>query len=275
MGFNLTPAGLKGHWGKPTSTLDWCEENYIVSYYIAEFWNSLSNAFYTNLAVLGLFLCYKIGAETRAYLAFLSLFVVGVGSFLFHATLLFETQMMDELPMIYCGCILVYNITLTFPSKLSEKVVGLVLASYGLLVTVLYLYIQNPVFHQVCYALLVSIMVFQPWSQIQHLGKTLPNDASRLRTLYIFSLATYMGGFAIWNFENLNCDALRELRNSVGYPWRPFLELHGWWHLGTGLGTYGSILLQIYLRLHALGRKDISLKWRPLPWISISKDKTE
>lgn len=30
-------APAQGFWGEPTSTLDWCEENYEVSYYIAEF----------------------------------------------------------------------------------------------------------------------------------------------------------------------------------------------------------------------------------------------
>ena len=28
---------LAGYWGTPTSTLDWCEENYVVSYYIENF----------------------------------------------------------------------------------------------------------------------------------------------------------------------------------------------------------------------------------------------
>ncbi|RUS17275.1 hypothetical protein BC937DRAFT_90170, partial [Endogone sp. FLAS-F59071] len=31
-----------GYWGKVTSSVDWCEINYEFSYYIAEFWNTIS-----------------------------------------------------------------------------------------------------------------------------------------------------------------------------------------------------------------------------------------
>lgn len=32
-----SPDDAEGYWGPPTSTLDWCEENYVSSYYIAEY----------------------------------------------------------------------------------------------------------------------------------------------------------------------------------------------------------------------------------------------
>jgi dihydroceramidase len=47
--------GLQGYWGARTSTLDWCEENYIVSYFIAEFWNTLTNIVIIFTASLGIF----------------------------------------------------------------------------------------------------------------------------------------------------------------------------------------------------------------------------
>lgn len=35
---NMAPVyDRPGYWGEPTSTLDWCEENYAVSFYVAEF----------------------------------------------------------------------------------------------------------------------------------------------------------------------------------------------------------------------------------------------
>jgi len=32
-----------GYWGKRTATIDWCESNYEVTSFIAEFWNTISN----------------------------------------------------------------------------------------------------------------------------------------------------------------------------------------------------------------------------------------
>ncbi len=36
-----------GVWGSPTSTLDWCEENHVLSFYIAEFCEKTNNYYAT------------------------------------------------------------------------------------------------------------------------------------------------------------------------------------------------------------------------------------
>jgi hypothetical protein len=46
---------LRGHWGKPTALLDWCEENYIVHWAVAEFWNTISNGGMVFLSMFGIF----------------------------------------------------------------------------------------------------------------------------------------------------------------------------------------------------------------------------
>ncbi|MBN3324943.1 ACER3 ceramidase, partial [Atractosteus spatula] len=50
----MAPAADRpGFWGRPTSTLDWCEENYAVSFYIAEFSEWLQAHFSSSVTVKG------------------------------------------------------------------------------------------------------------------------------------------------------------------------------------------------------------------------------
>ncbi|KAG0040717.1 Alkaline ceramidase 3 [Podila clonocystis] len=110
---------LPGFWGPPTSSVDWCEDNYVVTQYIAEFFNSFSSF---AMIFLGEAACYSIDrlqaslnrvqpnktSLFRFKLAFRTITVVGIGSFLFHATLLHKMQMLDELPMLYSVLVLFF-----------------------------------------------------------------------------------------------------------------------------------------------------------------------
>lgn len=50
-------------------------------------------------------------------------------------------------------------------------------------------------------------------------------------------LVAFVGGFLIWNLDNIFCSEVRRLRRAIGLPWAVLLEGHGWWHLLTGIGT--------------------------------------
>lgn len=76
-----------GVWGKQTSTLNWCEEDYNVTPYIAEFFNTITNLIFIWLGVMGIRDCLRYGAAKIYFLSYLGYIVVGLGSMAFHATL--------------------------------------------------------------------------------------------------------------------------------------------------------------------------------------------
>lgn len=112
-----TVTGSPGFFGPVTATLDWCEVRYVVaflylslnnsqinyqfSHYIAELANSVSNLYFIYLAALGTKNAINERLPSRYIAGFTGFVLVGIGSFAFHATLLYEAQLADELPMIY------------------------------------------------------------------------------------------------------------------------------------------------------------------------------
>lgn len=90
-----------GYWGNVTAAINWCEKDYVVSRYIAEFWNSVSNLPFILLAVAGLYHSFYYRLSFRNALQYIAFGIVGLGSFLFHATLRFHAQMWDEVPMVW------------------------------------------------------------------------------------------------------------------------------------------------------------------------------
>lgn len=82
-------------WGTPTATVDWCEENYALTRYVAEFFNSFSSLSLILCGVLGV-LFHMNHVEMRYLCAFGGVILVGIGSTAFHGTLLFEFQVCTD-----------------------------------------------------------------------------------------------------------------------------------------------------------------------------------
>ena len=53
------------YWGPVTANIDWCETNYAVSPYVAEFFNTLSSLAFVAAGVYGMFQCHYRGAGIK------------------------------------------------------------------------------------------------------------------------------------------------------------------------------------------------------------------
>lgn len=85
-----------GYWAPITSTLDWCEENYYLSPYVAEIINTFTNLLFVWLAFKGIRNCIKEGHDTIFLITFLGYLVVGTGSAAFHCTLKCEFERAEQ-----------------------------------------------------------------------------------------------------------------------------------------------------------------------------------
>ena len=79
-----------------------------MTYYIAEFWNTVTNLSMIIPPLKGIYEVYRQKFESRFVLLYACLLVTGIGSWMFHMTLLFEMQLLDELPMVWGSSYMVY-----------------------------------------------------------------------------------------------------------------------------------------------------------------------
>ena len=85
------------------STVNWCENDYAVTPYIAEFWNTVTSIFILFSALYWYIpnkKLYKNSNQQSAVKIFWSMIVVSIGTCLFHGTLLYKYQLIDEMPML-------------------------------------------------------------------------------------------------------------------------------------------------------------------------------
>lgn len=85
----------QGFYGEITSTLYWCEEKFRWSQYIAEPVNTFTNLLFVYLSIRGAIDAKRAQLLDRFFWCQLGITLVGVGSFLFHATLKYSMQLLD------------------------------------------------------------------------------------------------------------------------------------------------------------------------------------
>jgi dihydroceramidase len=252
---NFTTPG-QGVWGPVTATLDWCEANYQFSPRIAEMANTFSNLFCIGIALYGGLMARQESLPTRFSTGYIGVALVGIGSFAFHATLLFEAQLADELPMIYTASYSVFLLSDTGPgfgiSSWRSRCIIFVLVSLNLLFTLTYVANRNPVYHQFVFGVVVALTSVRTafllgWSDSAR--EIPPEKRAVIKGFFWTGVATFALGFVVWNLDNIYCDTLTQWKRSIGWPLAFLLEGHSWWHILTAAGTYLKIVGILYLTL--------------------------
>jgi dihydroceramidase len=246
-----------GFWGPPTSSVDWCEANYAHSPYVAELFNTLSSLAIVLAGSIGLWLHRRL-LERRFLLCFASVALVGVGSIAFHATLQFELQMADELPMLYSALIMVYilvenRVDASRPQRRFGAWFPFALAAHGTLVTAvtalsrgrLQFYLFQLSFGSMELFSLVGVYLLQRRA-----------GTPAVQRLFRLGMASYLAAIVLWFSDMSACPLL-----SGQLPFNP--ELHAWWHVLVSFGFYALLLVAGHIRLARLGRGP-DLAWRGL-----------
>lgn len=211
----------------------------------------LTNLLFLSLSVYGM---YRVSTERlapRFYGCALGIGIVGFGSFLFHMTLKFEAQLLDELPMIWASSFMAWSMldqTLFFGRPVNRYILPIFIFAIVTWITVAYVANGDPVFHQVAYAsiMVVSILhaiyiMVHPRSPL-NVSDSARRRRSEARFLEQAGTVLFLIGFGIWNVDNIFCGYLRAAREAIGYPFALLLEGHGWWHIFTGCGAYMLLL---------------------------------
>ena len=180
--------------------------------------------------------------EKRYTLCFLALVIVGIGSVMFHATLRWHFQLLDELPMMAGNYIFLYTIieTKKKPGSPTNWFCIFVLSSILLICTIGY------VFFQLWFLFIGSYMfgILMQWILLYpYIIDTSMYSLRALATVLI----GYYGGLVLWIFDLHNCKLVQ-----------PY-HFHSLWHIGAGYGTYIYLLILVILRIKIL-KMDNELK---------------
>ncbi|KAG6357822.1 hypothetical protein INS49_013702 [Diaporthe citri] len=236
------PLAATGFWGAPSSRANFCEEDYAVTKYIAEFVNTLSNLAYVYYALKA---SCRLGQKGRYFgmdaLAF-SLLLVGIFSLVFHATLHQETQFLDDMSMFLLGTALLHPLYTTGFKPSARRAITTTLVSVVVGVSAVYHQKKDILIHLIAFALMENLI----WPRLLYLiyfHERPTVDRLRLARQFWAAVGFMVLAIVVWLIDLELCYPLRDLRGVVGSPWAYLFELHGWWHIFTAVAASKFIAL--------------------------------
>ena len=239
----------EGYWGPVTASVDWCEDNYVVTHYVAEFYNTLSSLPMVLLALFALWWGHRATRGCRYYAAScIASACVGAGSMLFHGTLTQEGQFLDEVPMLICICTFILLIKMTGPDP--SPWTPVLLTAWAAFAVAVYMSSNFEVF---CLMFFFSA-VYAIYLSAMRVRRSTCAETKRLMKRFVFSAALgYLGSaFLLWIPEMLLCGNRLEETHDTAVR---HLHLHAVYHLCAGVSIYSFLCFAVILNAEIQQRK--------------------
>ncbi|CAE7793980.1 Acer3 [Symbiodinium sp. CCMP2456] len=259
-----TMEGFEGYWGPPTATMDWCEGNYMVTPYAAEFFNSLTSMFIAVAGILPILVHFRRRdcMEWRFIIAFLSVTIVGLGSVAFHGTLLFEHQRWDQVPMLWTVAMILYVLFEQKHVQPAYRILPVVLFVYAVVAT-LATSKRSGDMQWFSFHAFFGLATFLAVCKVTLFYRSLPTDMTELRKVMSYGFIALGVAITVWLMDLKLCNQLHML------PAYDYWNFHAWgWHLMVSCGLYNILIGIWYHRLKVVLEKDVSLCLSPLPHIA-------
>lgn len=198
-------------WGEPDTLISWCEEKYSVSNYVSEFKNTFSNLVYFAIPLIFTNKVYK-------NINF-SIFLMGLGSMLFHGTSRYIFQLCDEVPMIFVTS----NLIILFGGCGKDFMIFTRLGLAGYILLRMYgIFLFLFTLH-ILYLLVVAF--------------NLTSGNNKSRSYLYKSIGCMTSGKILWDIEQNYCDS---------YDW--IYNLHSLWHFLSALSLFYIMKSHSHLR---------------------------
>lgn len=240
---------MVGFWEPHTSSMDFCEENYRFTLYVAELLNAVTSL---PIVVAGAWAWALMPNRYRGYyrfhLVWLGFISVGVGSTLFHSTLLRPAQALDEIPMVLGNVACVY--CLASPQGIDLLLMGSILVVFSIFQVAVYVAFEAYVVFFLMYGLLVLYLTVASARLVFFMPAK--GNGPLLRKLFKIAFGLYFSGFGVWVADHALCSQL-----GVGH-------LHMAWHFMACGGTLLYILLLVALTADADNIIGVELMWTGL-----------
>jgi dihydroceramidase len=186
----------------------------------------------------------------------LSLLTLGIGSFLFHATLRQTLEFVDEFSMLgLTWSMLQASLTARqTPQRARLITVGLAVAYLSF--SAFYIWSAKIIYQVFAFTGALFGVLFRGQYMFHLARPAFPEAKRRDWNWRIWkALGICVFGYVLWTIDLEYCAELRAVRQRVGLPWAWLFEFHGWWHILTAVGASQSMQVAREIREEEERRK--------------------